>query len=150
MLVRDRMSAPPITIRSDADYGAALDLMQKHGVHHVPVLGPDGGLAGIVAERDLLLAATRYLQSGVDVADVMHRGAVTVKADAPIERAAALMSSRKIGGLPVMDGGDHVVGVITETDLLAAFVDVLREGAAESTHAARHTRMKRARRTTQR
>ena len=38
MLVRDRMSAHPVTIRSDADYKAALELMQEHDLHHVPVL----------------------------------------------------------------------------------------------------------------
>lgn len=125
MLVKQHMSVPPITIRADADYKRALDLMQEHAVHHVPVLGPDGELVGILAERDLLLAATRYLQSGIDVADIMHRDVVTVSPDTPLEHAAALLARHKIGGLPVIAGKGEVVGVITETDMLVALVDTL-------------------------
>ena len=125
MFVRQHMSVPPITIRTDADYKAALALMQEHAVHHVPVLDRSGALAGIVAERDLLLAASRYLQSGVDVSDVMHRDVVTVTPDTPLEHAAALLARHKIGGLPVVGVKGEVVGVITETDLLVALMDAL-------------------------
>lgn len=124
MVVSQHMSVPPITIRTDADYQSALALMQEHAVHHVPVLDRDGALAGIVAERDLLLAASRYLQAHVDVGDIMHRDVVTVTPDTPLQQAAALLARHKIGGLPVVADG-HVVGVITETDLLVALVDAL-------------------------
>lgn len=125
MLVRDRMSVPPLTVRTDADYQVALTLMQQHAVHHVPVLDDAGALAGILAERDLLLAATRYLRTGVDVADIMHRDVVTVTPRTGLARAAALLVRHKIGGLPVVERGGRVVGVITETDLLGAFVELL-------------------------
>lgn len=125
MLVRQHMSVPPLTVRTDADYKTALALMQEHAVHHVPVIGPDGHLAGILAERDLLLAATRYLHSSVDVEDIMHREVVTVTPDTPLQHAAALLARHKIGGLPVVAGEGRVVGVITETDLLIALVDAL-------------------------
>ena len=134
MMVRERMSTPPITIRTDADYKAAVDLMRQHAVHHVPVLDQDGSLAGILAERDLLLAATRFLQSGVEVGEVMHRDVVTVTPDTRLEHAAALMSMHKIGGLPVVGEAGAVVGVITETDMLVAFIEALAHdpGAAVS------------------
>jgi acetoin utilization protein AcuB len=77
---------------------------------------------GIVAERDLLLAATHHMQSAVDVGDVMHRDVVTTTGDAPVGEAAALMVDHRIGGLPVLDEGRRVVGVITETDIFRAFV----------------------------
>ena len=125
MFVKQHMSVPPITIRSDADYQSALAMMQEHAVHHVPVLDREGRLAGIVAERDLLLAASRYLQSHVEVAEVMHRGAVTVTPDTPLAQAATLLARHKIGGLPVVAGAGQVVGVITETDMLLALVDAL-------------------------
>lgn len=124
MLVRDRMSEHPVTIRSDADYKVALRLMQQHGLHHVPVLDERDQLVGIVAERDLLLAATHHLQSVVEVGEVMHRGVVTAKRDMPIAEAAALMVDNRIGGLPVVDGRQRVVGVITESDIFRAFVEM--------------------------
>lgn len=131
MFVKDHMSVPPLTVRSDTDYKAALRLMQEHAVHHVPVLDAAGELTGILTERDLLIAAARYLQSGVDVADVMHRDVVTVTPETTLGRAAGLLASHKIGGLPVVDGHGKVVGVITETDMLIAFVEILGdEGGA--------------------
>ncbi len=124
MLVRDRMSAHPVTIRSDADYKVALKLMQEHELHHVPVLDERRKLVGIVAERDLLLAASQHLQSTIEVGEVMHRDVATVTRDMPIAEAAALMVDRRIGGLPVVDADLEVVGVITETDIFRAFVDM--------------------------
>ena len=123
MLVRDRMSARPVTIRSDADYKAALKLMEEHRLHHVPVLDADRRLVGIVAERDLLLAATRHLQSAIEVAEVMHRNVTTANLDMPIAEAATLMVDNRIGGLPVLDENEQVIGVITETDIFRAFVE---------------------------
>lgn len=124
MLVRDRMSIHPITIRADVDYKTALKLMQNHALHHVPVLDAAGALVGIVAERDLLLAAMHYLQCTVEVSEVMHHDVVTATPDMPIAKAATLMVRHKIGGLPVIDGPRGVVGIITETDIFRAFVEM--------------------------
>jgi acetoin utilization protein AcuB len=98
--------------------------MQDNALHHLPVLDTGGTLVGILAERDLLLAATRFLQSAIEVGEVMHRNVVTAAPDMPITDAATLMVRHKIGGLPVVDGDRELVGIITETDILKAFVDV--------------------------
>lgn len=126
MLVRDRMSAHPVTIRSDADYKSALKLMAEHDLHHVPVLDGHRKLVGIVAERDLLLAASQHLASTIEVGEVMHRDVATATRDMPIAEAATLMVDRRIGGLPVVDAEQQVIGVITETDILRAFVEIER------------------------
>jgi acetoin utilization protein AcuB len=125
MLVRDRMSAHVVTVRSDSDYLTGIRLMQDHGLHHLPVLDTAGTLVGILAERDLLLAATRYLQAPVEVAEIMHRSVVTAAPDMPINEAARLMAQHKIGGLPVVEGGKGLVGIITETDILRTFAENL-------------------------
>ena len=127
MLVRDRMSRHPVTIRTDADYKKALSLMQEHAMHHVPVLDAGNKLAGVLAERDLLLAATHYLQSAIEVFEIMHRNVVTAAPDMPITEAAMLMVNNKIGGLPVIDGKQRVVGIITETDIFRAFVELFSQ-----------------------
>ncbi len=127
MLVRDRMSKHPVTIRADADYKKALTLMQDHAMHHVPVLDGGDKLVGVLAERDVLLALAHYLQSSIEVAEVMHRNVVTATPDMPIIEAAMLMVNNKIGGLPVIDNDQRVVGIITETDIFTAFVELLRQ-----------------------
>lgn len=121
MLVRDLMSIPVVTIRSNEDYKTALALMQERSLHHLPVVGSKGELSGIAAERDLLIAATRYLQSPVEVGDVMHRGVTAVTPETSAAKAATLMLSQRIGSLPVVDAAGSVVGIVTETDMLRAF-----------------------------
>jgi acetoin utilization protein AcuB len=130
MLVSDRMSRHPVTIRTDADYKQALKLMQDHAMHHVPVLDAENKLAGVLAERDLLLAAMHYLQSAIEVSEIMHRQVVTATPDMPISEAAMLMVNNNIGGLPVVDGNQRVVGIITETDIFRAFVELLSQDKA--------------------
>lgn len=127
MRVREHMSTPAVTIRADSDYQSALRLMQENELHHLPVVDAGGELIGIAAERDLLIAATRYLQSGVEVSEVMHRGVVTATPDMPVTEAADLMVSHRIGGLPVVDKG-RLLGIITESDVFRALVEGLRQG----------------------
>ncbi len=122
MLVHDHMTPRPITLRVDADYKSALKVMEQHAIHHLPVLDAADKLVGIVAERDLLFAALRYLGSSVDVERVMHRKVVTATPGMTVAAAASLMVTHAIGGLPVVDAGGNVVGVITETDVFRAFV----------------------------
>jgi len=128
MLVRDLMSIPVVTIRSNEDYKSALALMQARSLHHLPVVDSEGGLSGMAAERDLLIAATHYLQSPVEVGDVMHRGVVAVTPETTAARAANLMVGQRIGSLPVVDGTGQVIGIVTETDILKAFAAAAQSG----------------------
>jgi acetoin utilization protein AcuB len=59
----------------------------------------------------------------------MTREVITVTEDTPLEEAARIMADKKIGGMPVVRG-DSVVGIITETDIFKAFLEVL--GAREA------------------
>jgi len=127
MLVRDLMSMPAITICSNADYKTALALMQEKSLHHLPVVNSDGEMSGMAAERDLLIAATRYLQSPVEVGDVMHRGVVAVTPETSAAKAARLMLGQRIGSLPVVNAAGHVLGIVTETDILKAFADTAQD-----------------------
>lgn len=128
MRVADRMSTPPVTIAPDISHHAALRLMQDNHLHHLPVVDREGHIAGIVAERDLLLAIAHYVQNPVEVAEVMQRNVVTVAPETLLTEAAALMVRHTIGGLPVVDAEQQIVGVITETDIFKAFVAMLEEG----------------------
>lgn len=121
MLVRDLMSKPAITIRANQDYKTALALMQEKSLHHLPVVNAEGGLSGMAAERDLLIAATHYLQSPVEVGDVMHRGVTAVTPETTAAKAARLMLNQRIGSLPVVNAAGEVIGIVTETDVLKAF-----------------------------
>jgi len=123
MLVRNRMSRPAVTIRQDADFQKALSLMQEKKLRRLPVVDDNGQLVGIVVERDLLVAAMRYLQSRVEISDVMTRNVVSVGPDTDLNEVARMMLERKIGGLPVVENG-QLVGIITESDIFKRFVEL--------------------------
>jgi CBS domain-containing protein len=123
MLVRNRMSGPVVTVRQDADFQKALALMQEKKLRRLPVVDDDGQLVGIIVERDLLVAAMRYLQSRVEVGDLMTRNVITIGPDADLNEVARTMLERKIGGLPVVEHG-RLVGIITESDIFRRFVEL--------------------------
>jgi CBS domain-containing protein len=123
MLVRNRMSLPAVTVRQDADFQKSLALMQEKKLRRLPVVDDDGQLVGIVVERDLLVAAMRYLQSRVEIGDVMTRNVVSVGPDTDLNEVARTMLERKIGGLPVVEDG-RLVGIITESDIFKRFVEL--------------------------
>jgi CBS-domain-containing membrane protein len=126
MKVRKHMTARPITIPVDTDFKDAMGIMQKHRIRRLPVVDASGALAGIVAERDLVAAADRYLNSPVDVARIMTRQVFTIDEDAPVVNAAAMLIEHKIGGLPVIDASGLLLGIITETDLLKALTALIQ------------------------
>jgi CBS domain-containing protein len=137
MQVRKHMSAPAITVRADADYRTAFDVMRERDFHHLPVVDAGGRLVGIVAQRDMMVAATRHHNAPVEIAEVMHRPVVSTHADVQVVEAARLMMSQNIGCLPVVDAEMNVLGVISERDLLEVFVRMLSSGASRGAPAKR-------------
>jgi acetoin utilization protein AcuB len=132
MYVRDKMSRNMMTIAPDQSLQMAREQMHKHGIRRLPVV-EHGKLVGIITDRDVRQAwaspATSlsahellYLLDRVKVAEVMTSKAVTVTTDTPLVEAARLLRDHKIGGLPVVEGSE-VVGMITGTDLLDAFIE---------------------------
>jgi acetoin utilization protein AcuB len=126
MQVRDYMTEAPVTIDAGADYQQAFSIMEERGLHHLPVLDGSGNCAGLVARRDLQLAARCYQEAPVEIGEIMHKPVTTISPEADLGAAVERMMADHIGCLPVSDdGGGHLVGIITETDLLRALKDLL-------------------------
>ena len=125
MQVRERMSEHPVTIEPESSALSALGIMQYHQLRHLPVVDSGSRLVGILAERDLLLAAGRYLHAGMEVTEVMSHKVQTVRPETSIGEAARLMADLKIGSLPVVDEDGLIVGIITESDLFHALADLI-------------------------
>jgi acetoin utilization protein AcuB len=134
MLVKERMSRNPITVRPETPVTEAQATMKREHIHHLPVLDHGDRLVGIVTEKDLLYASPSpattlsvyemtSLLAKLAVEKVMSRSPVTVGEEVPIEEAARVMADRQIGGLPVMRGAT-LVGIITESDLFRVFIEL--------------------------
>ena len=130
MPVREWMHRDPVVVRADAPIAVATHLLRTRKIRHLPVVDAAGRLVGIVTDRDLrqvvfdpriaaALGEATLTLAALTVREVMTWGVVSVRADADLRAAAQLMRQRKIGALPVVEDG-HLVGILTETDVLAA------------------------------
>src|SRR4030042_1815775 len=123
MKVKKRMAKKLVTIRKDATVSAAINLMKKHSIRHLPVV-EQGELHGWVTERDIREAYLASIIEQVSMGDIMIKDPITISPDANLEEAAELLYRHGIGGLPVVDKG-KLVGVITVADIMAAFIEVM-------------------------
>jgi acetoin utilization protein AcuB len=139
MLVKERMTHNPVTVRDNTSLHDALKLMHESKVRRLPVMDKNGKMVGIVSEKDLLYASPspatslsvweiNYLVAKITVSELMTKKVITICEDCPIEEAARIMVDSRIGGLPILRG-DKLVGIITETDLFKIFLELL--GARE-------------------
>lgn len=126
------MSAPPFTISSEDSLENAIDLIHKHNIRELPVVD-HGKLIGIVTDRDLREIAPsypifrdqqeirRYLKT-LKVASAMTVDPLVVSPDTPLVEAAKLLTTYRIGSLPVVEN-ERLVGMISVSDLLKDFID---------------------------
>jgi acetoin utilization protein AcuB len=138
MRVRELMTGVPITTSPETAVFDARRLMLKERIRHLIVL-EHGRLVGIVTDRDirlhppskaanLSLSEVDHLLARLTVEKVMSRPVTTVGPDRRAHEAARIMLEHKIGALPVVDG-ERLIGIITKTDLLRAFVHLADEPA---------------------
>ncbi|MFQ5657272.1 MAG: CBS domain-containing protein [Candidatus Methylomirabilales bacterium] len=149
MQVKDWMERRPVTISPQETLLKAWRLIRERRVRHLPVV--DGGrVVGIVTDRDLRQALPSravglelheapHLAEKVRIWEVMSRVVVTVRPDAPVEEATDLLLRYRIGGLPVVNG-DILVGIITKTDLLRAFLHRAEPGLGRQTRSRPRTK----------
>jgi acetoin utilization protein AcuB len=126
------MTASPISVSPGTSITEARDLMVRRRIRHLLILD-DERLVGIVTDRDIRLNLPspasslsvweiNYLLAKLTAGEVMTKNVITVSPNQPMTEAARLMLEKRIGALPVVEG-ERVVGILTETDVLRAFVE---------------------------
>lgn len=117
--VGDLMSTALIVVRDSDTIGVADAQMKLGAIRHIPVVDPKQNLVGILSAGDVLLALARGKKS-VRVGETMSRNPVTVTPDTPVHEAIELMLEHRFGSLPVLGTDGHLLGIVTDTDFLAA------------------------------
>ncbi|MDH3360674.1 MAG: CBS domain-containing protein, partial [Desulfobulbaceae bacterium] len=123
MKVKNWMKTNPVTIDRTALLQDAAQLMTTNGIRHLPVTDGDQ-FVGFITESDLRQFSFPAMVEEIEVHKVMVLNPITVNANSSIERAAKLFHDFKIGGMPVLEK-KKLIGIITTSDLLAAFIDVM-------------------------
>jgi len=136
MKVQDKMNREVITVEMNTSMTEALRKIDQNNIRRLPVMDK-GELVGIVTLTDLNQASPstattlsvhelNYLLAKTKIKDIIpkHQKLLTIAPDDYIEVAAKIMRQNKISGLPVVENG-NLVGIITETDLFDALIEIL-------------------------
>ncbi|MGL4982860.1 MAG: CBS domain-containing protein [Treponemataceae bacterium] len=134
MIVSKFMTRNPIFVHPEMSINDAKALMTKHQISKLPVLDETNKLIGIITKQDLVNATPSvattldmyeisYLLSKLKVKKIMKTQVFTIEETEVVEEAAIKMADEKVGCLPVMKE-DLLVGIITESDVFHAFIDI--------------------------
>ena len=121
MIVAELMTPNPVTVVPSDTLEAAHDKMEAGRFRQIPVVDQER-LVGIQTDRDRRQHIGQLAHTRVDA--VMSAHPFSVGPSAPVEKAAHLLISNKIGSLPVVEDG-KLVGIITATDMLRALEALL-------------------------
>ena len=124
MKVREWMITNPVTISKDQDIRDCVNLMNEFSIRHLPVV-EDQKLVGLVTESDLREVSSASSMEDMTIESLMVPQPITVSPDTDIEDAAKLIYFNKIGGLPVVDDDQKLIGIITAMDLLEVFIELM-------------------------
>lgn len=127
------MTADPVTIGKHNTIYEALERMEQAECHHLPVIGNDNHVIGILSANDCRRALStpllrrdnwehQPLAREIEVRSVMTPAPIVIEATAPAQEGARLMLTHNIGCLPVMRG-ETMVGIVTTSDILIAFIN---------------------------
>ncbi|MEZ4221595.1 MAG: CBS domain-containing protein [Polyangiaceae bacterium] len=125
--IAELMTRKVITGRADEPIRDLREGMERYRFRHLPIV-EDGKLIGLVTRSDLLHASSSWLSDRADDRDaligkqplgsIMQKEVLTMRAEDSLLDAARLMWEGRLGCIPIVDGEDKLVGIITATDFL--------------------------------
>ena len=131
--VSDLMTSRVFTLRRTDTLQDVRSLMQLAKIRHIPVTEDGDRFVGLLTHRDLLGYAEinreeqEEIESSILVGDIMQTDVRTVAPDTLLREAAEILYRNKYGCLPVLDGDNKLVGIITEADFLRLAIALLHD-----------------------
>jgi len=136
MFVEKWMTPNPLTIQPEATISFVAMEMNRRKFRHFPVAeltGISKRLVGIVSKYDIARGfphdlnpfSVEVIETSVPrpVSSVMTKKVITTTPDCPVEEAARMLRSHRIGALPVLRE-NRLIGIITESDIFEAFISL--------------------------
>ncbi len=126
ILARDIMTSPVLTLPPDTSVRKALDFIRSRRFRHVPIVGGDGLLVGVLSDRDLLRGAPRDRKATPPkiVRNLMSTRVLTATAETRIREIARVFVEERIGCLPILSPEKELIGILTTTDILGCLLNV--------------------------
>lgn len=131
----DIMNRELVTLEETQNLRFLPEVMKIFRFRHMPVVDGDR-LVGLVTERDVLRVSassllptareqTDFLARTFVVRDMMTRDVRSVRPDTPLAEVGRMMRRDKIGCVPVVEGENKLVGIITEADFVTLSLRLL-------------------------
>ena len=136
--VVDVMTKNPLVMTPAETIGQADELMTENRIRQLPVVD-EGALLGIITDRDIrsFLAQSALVEPDerakvlrTNVREIMTAEPLTLAPDDDLHEAVELLIDEKIGGIPVVDQAEGLVGIVTYVDVLRCFLNRLEEEPA--------------------
>lgn len=137
-LVKEFMSKNVVTCRKSDSLKLILQLLDQNKVSRLVVIDKDGCVVGLISTNTLMnnsdyftsdkKGSREYLlpsSQEANVSDLVDENVVTITENEDLAEAAILLTRYKISGLPVLDSNSKLVGLISKTDIVRAFSDVV-------------------------
>ena len=133
--VVDVMTKNPLVMTPAETIGQADELMTENRIRQLPVVD-EGALLGIITDRDIrsFLAQSALVEAEerakvlrTKVTEIMTAEPLTLAPDEDLREAVELLIDEKIGGIPVVDHAEGLVGIVTYVDVLRCFLNCLEE-----------------------
>ncbi len=125
MNVSELMVMDPVTIPVTANIEDAIGVMKSCAIRHLPVVDDGRKLMGLVTLAGLREGLLPSMLGDVTLSDIMVNNPVSLHPEDDVERAARRIYQYKVSGMPVVDRENRLVGILTETDILRAFIDMM-------------------------
>ncbi len=143
MLVRDYMTSSVNSLNEDACLLDAALMIRHSGKRHVPVVTAEKKAVGIISDRDVSRLAPSMLArvtqeeynrifEGTPIKQVMTKNPITIAPGAPIAEAVAVLHTKKIGALLVVEN-EKLVGILTTSDMLGLLHKLLAQQSPDAT-----------------
>ncbi len=135
--VEDIMSQPVIVVHTGKTVKDAAKIMKDHEVGSVIVVEGEKvhKAKGIITERDIIRKVVSEDKNAGDikVEEVMSKPLLLIEPEASVEEAAKAMRKHRVKRLPVITKDDHLIGIVSEVDIIRIFpavIDLVEEKAA--------------------
>jgi CBS domain-containing protein len=124
--VADVMTGKVVTLSPHHSFSDVANLMNDRFFRHCVVVDSHAKIVGVISDRDIMRALARNPNSRTKSLDqIMTRNPITVRRNTPILEAVAKMLSKRINCLPVVEEDGSVCGIVTSTDLLKSYHQIL-------------------------
>jgi acetoin utilization protein AcuB len=124
--VADVMTGKVVTLSPHHTFDNAANLMSDRHFRHCVVVDSQRRAVGVISDRDIFRALARNPNSRAKSLDqIMTRNPITVRRNTPIIDAVSKLISKRINCLPVVDEDGTVCGIVTSTDLLKSYQQLL-------------------------